>query len=303
MREDIRQYALIGLVHHLLYPRCMVDPDDHLRTLEVFVRRDDIETFDCCLPRGTERRNELISAIRACGKKEIAFATHLFPIDKLSLATTSPHEQAQVRMIAKDMVEQARAIGATGFVFPSGADGPEAERSAACAAFAGFCRWLCGELKHHGITAMLEPFDRDIDKKFLYGPTAECVELIRSLEPKVDNLGIELDVAHLPLMGESFEHAIRTTAPYCRRVHLGNCVLKNRDHPMYGDKHPAIGLEGGEIDVPELAEILALLLDTGYLSKQKRGALLLEMQPLPGRTAEETVTDSMARLHKAWERI
>jgi len=81
-------------------------------------------------------------------------------------------------------------------------------------AFTGFVRWLCAELKPHGITALLEPFDTTIDKKFLYGSTADCVALLDSLALETSNLGIELDLAHVPLMGESSEHAIRTVAPY-----------------------------------------------------------------------------------------
>ena len=37
----------------------------------------------------------------------------------------TPEEQAQVRMIVDDMIEQAAAIGATGFIFASGAPPPD----------------------------------------------------------------------------------------------------------------------------------------------------------------------------------
>lgn len=302
MKEDIRDYARIGLVHHLLYPKCTEDPDDHVRTLEEFVRRDDIETLDCCIPFGEDRRRRAIAAVKSSGK-EVVYAMHLFPSRKISFGSTSPAEQGAIHLVVGDQVDMAAAVGATGYVFASGADVPEGERPAAREAFADFCRWFCAKLKPHGITALLEPFDRTIDKKFLYGPTTECAQLVRSLEPEVDNLGIELDVAHLPLMGESFEGAIKTTAPYLRRVHLGNCVLKDKSHPLYGDQHPPMGIEGGEIDVPELAEILSLLLGAGYLNKDARGALVLEMQPFPGSTPDETVADSFARLGKAWEMV
>ena len=303
MKEDIRQYARIGLVHHMLCPKCMEDPDDHVRTLEAFVKRTDIETFDCCLPYGKERRKRLIPAVRESGKVDITFATHLFPLRKIGLSTPAPHEQAQVHMIIKDMVEQAVAIGATGFIFAAGGPPPQKATSAHFSAFADFCRWLCGELAPHGIAALLEPFDTEIDKRFLYGSTESCVSLIESLQPEVDNLGIELDVAHVPLMDESFEHAIRTVAPYLKRVHLGNCVLKDLSHPRYGDTHPPVGYPGGEIDVPELIQILECLLDVGFLSKERLGNLLMEMTPWPGWTVEETVADSMRRLEEGWHAV
>ena len=127
------------------------------------------------------------------------------------------------------------------------------------------------------------------------------MRFIESLKPETDNLGIELDVAHVPLMGESFETAIRTVAPYLGRVHLGNCVLRDKTHPHYGDTHPPIGLPGGEIDVPELLQILRLLLDAGFLSTENRGNLLIEMTPWPGRSVEQTIADGFGRLNAAWK--
>lgn len=302
MKAEIKDYAKIGLVHHLLYPRCTEDPDDHVKTLTEFIKRNDIETFDCCLPYGRSRRKRLISAIRDSAK-EVVYATHLFPLQKISFASICPQEQGLIRVVLNDQIEVAKAIGASGFIFASGADVAESERPKAQEAFAEFCRWLCVELKPHGITALLEPFDRTIDKKFLYGPINECVELMQSLEPEVDNLGIELDVAHLPIMGETFEHAIKSSAPYLKRVHLGNCVLQDKSSPWYGDQHPPMGIKCGEIDIPELTEILNLLLATGYLNKENRGALVLEMRPMPDCSVEDTVSDSMNRLQKAWEMV
>lgn len=303
MTGDIRRYARIGLVHHMLYPSCMEDPDDHAATLAEFVTREDIETLDCCLPYGDERRQRLIPLVRDCGKEHITFATHLFPLRKLGFTAPAPHEQAQIRMIVNDMIEQAVAIGATGFIFASGGPSPAAATEAHRVAFADFCHWLCDELRPHGIVALLEPFDTTIDKRFLYGSTAACAALIESLRPDVDNFGIELDVAHVPLMGESFEQAIRTVAPYLRRIHLGNCVLRDRTHPRYGDTHPPIGFDGGEIDVPQTAQILQCLLDVGYLSEQERGDLVIEMTPWPGRTVEQTVSNSLQRLEAAWNTV
>jgi len=300
MTETIDTYARLGLVHHLLYPRCISDADDHARTLVEFAGWPDLETLDCAIPYGEERRRAVIAALRNCGKETVC-AMHLFPLRKISLGTVCPQEQALTRLVLRDQIAAAAAAGAAGFLYGSGADVPEPERPAAMRAFAEFCRWFAGELKPHGITAMVEPFDRTVDKKFLYGSSEECVELMDTLRNTgVDNIGIELDMAHVPLMGESFEHAIRTCAPHLKRVHLGNCVMKDPGSPWYGDKHPPMGLEGGEIDVPELSRILELLLEIGYLDRQRRGALVLEIQPFPGRSVEETVQDNLGRLHTAW---
>ncbi len=303
MKPTITQYARLGLVHHMLYPDCAEHPEQHVATLKALAGRTDIETLDCCLPYDPAARAELIPVLRACGKTDITFAVHFYPLRKISFCSTSLPEQAQARMIVRDMIDQAVAIGATGFIFASGGPTPSEATLANHAAFAAFCRWLCGELRPHGITAQLEPFDMTIDKKFLYGPTAQCVGLIESLKPEVDNLGIELDMAHLPLMGETSVHAIRAAAPHLKRVHLGNCVLRDTAHPRYGDTHPPMGFAGGEIDVPELTEILRVLLEVGFLSRASRGNLVIEMTPWPGKTVQETIADGFGRLNQAWEQV
>lgn len=300
MKRELRTHARLGLVHHMLFPRSLDDPDFHVATLEATARRDDIETFDCCLPYGKERQLRLIRAIRASGKEHVAFAIHLFPLRKLSLAATSYVEQAQVRILMQDFIAQAAAIGARSFIFASG--GPPyveaTEHHHRC--FLDFCRWLCEGLASHGIDALLEPFDFDHDKKFLYGPLDRNIDLVARLADEFPNVGLELDMAHLPLMREGFASAIRRAAPWLRRVHLGNCVSRVPGDPFFGDKHPPIGYPAGDIDQPELVEILSALNGINFLNPANRGDVLLEINPFPGRTEEESLADNFQRLQAAW---
>jgi sugar phosphate isomerase/epimerase len=287
----------------MLYAQCVTDPDYHTETLEAFVRRTDIETFDCCLPYGKDRQRRLVRAIRESGKEHIVFAVHLFPLRKLSFAATGYAEQAQVRMLVEDMIEQAAEIGATGFIFASGgpsfADGTPAHHRA----FFDFCRWLCERLARHNIDALLEPFDFAFDKKFLYGPLDTCLELVEKISAEFPNIGIELDLAHLPLMGEDTVSSIRRSAPWLKRVHLGNCVSRFPADPFYGDKHPPIGYGAGDIDIPELTIALRTLLEVGFLNAQNRGDLILELNPFPGRSADESVSDNIGRVETAWNHL
>lgn len=104
-------------------------------------------------------------------------------------------------------------------------------------------------------------------------------------------------------MREDFISAIKLTAPYLKRIHLGNCVLKDQSNPRWGDTHPPIGFEGGEIDVPELVTIFRGLLDCGFLNENNRGDLLVEMTTFPGKSVDFTVEDNFKRLEDAWSRL
>ena len=301
--ESIKEYAKLGLVHHLLYPKCTVDRDYHVETLSQFVKRDDIEALDCCIPYGQEyRESGIIETVKNCGK-DVGYALHLFPARKISLSTLDLQEREMTKLVIRDQIDMAAKVGATGFVFVSGADVPD-NRSEARKAFKEFCRWFCNELKPHNIDALLEPFDRTIDKKFLYGPIDDCVQLMDELYAEgITNIGIELDIAHLPLMYEPIESSITRCAPYLKRIHLGNCVLKDTKHPLYGDMHPPMGLEGGEIDTPELKRVLQTLLDIGYLNKENRKPLIMEMQPFPGKDVKYTVDETYRRLYDTWAQL
>lgn len=301
MNKPLTSYARLGIVHHMLYSKILGDPAEHARTIKEFVCRTDIETFDCCLPYGRDFERQALEAINASGKKNLVFATHLFPLRKLSFCSPNYSEQAQARMIVTDMIRQAAAMGASGFIFASGGPTPKDATEAHYAAFADFCRWLCGELRPHGITALLEPFDMEFDKCFLMGSTKRCVELLESLE--VDNIGIELDMAHLPLMGESYRDAIHNVAPWLKRVHLGNCVMRDKNDPFYGDNHPPIGYPGGEIDVPELVEILDCLLEIGFLDPNNRGDVVIELNPFPDLSVGASIEDNLRRVNEAWSQV
>jgi sugar phosphate isomerase/epimerase len=303
MNQPLTRFARLGLVHHMLHAGAMEDPDEHAATLEALLQRADIETLDCCLPYRLELQERLARAIRASGKTRVTFAVHLFPYKKFSPASTSSTEQAQVRLIMEDFIRQAAAIGATGFIFAAG--GPPAGQATAAhhRAFADFCRWLCERLAPHGIDALLEPFDYDFDKRFLHGPLDRTLELVADVASDCPNFGLELDMAHLPLMREPFVSAIQRTARWLKRVHLGNCVMRTPADPFYGDRHPPIGYPGGEIDVPQLQEILSALLDVGFLQTANRGDLVIEMNPFPGRSVDDSVADNLKRVATAWAQV
>ena len=107
MKDDIRKYARIGLVHHMLFPDSHLDAAKHAETLAAFAARTDIETFDCCLPYAEEFRKQMVPAVRDCGKT-VCFAIHFFPLRLLPLAAKTPVAKAQTWMLIDDMGNYAR---------------------------------------------------------------------------------------------------------------------------------------------------------------------------------------------------
>jgi sugar phosphate isomerase/epimerase len=284
-----------GFVHHMLFPLFVKDAAYHTDTLIAISQRDDIGCFDCCLPLDPSQRKRAVTALTGCGK-QITYVNHLFPAKKISLGSADFAEQVITRDFLERELEAAAAIGADQFLFTSGTDVGE-DQAGALARFAETTEWFCGLLRAHNITGLIEPIDTWFDKRFLLGSTADSAAFVSSLRGCVDNLALEVDMGHIPLLFEDFEPAYRVAAPYLRRVHLSNCVMKNPRDPFFGDRHPSFFYPGGQHGLEELRRVLRILKETGFL--ETPGKLVFEVNPLPGENPDKTIGDHLALLRAA----
>jgi len=287
----------------MMFPDCVHDPELHLATLPRILDRDDIELLDLCVPYGKAYRSKAIDLIRK-SNKTIIYNAHLLPMTAYPLGTFSATEREQMLLLSKDQTDVAYEVGAKYYV---SATGPEIEPSRRTEALDGLTIYLsemCEYMARKGeMGFLIEPADTDVAKKFLLGSSVDTVAFLDRLHQTFPQVGIVVDVAHIPLLGESFDHAFRTASKYLRHVHLGNCVMGDRSNPFWGDMHPPIGIEGGEIDTPQLVEIFGILLDISYLHKDRRGSITVETRPFPGKSEEQTIETNFSRIFTAWEMV
>jgi hypothetical protein len=136
-----------------------------------------------------------------------------------------------------------------------------------------------------------------VDKCFLIGPTLDGIVVAQRVRERYPEFGLVLNLAHLPLLGEDFETAVRMSAPFLARVHIGNCIVAS------GDSHPRFGAPGGEIGVAELSCFLRALLSVGYLSAGGRNVVAFEVRPAPHEDPLEVIAESKRVLCEAWARV
>ena len=202
-------------------------------------------------------------------------------------------------------INQAQELGCRALAVLSG---PVSEdRDAARERLAGSLKQLCAyaESRHGGdLSITLETFDQvPFGKNCLVGPTEEAVAISAAVRQEFPGFGLMLDLSHLPLLGESAERAISTAGDHLVHVHIGNCAMDSPEHPAYGDNHPRFGVPGTRNDVPELTEFLRVLLDTGYLSRERRGVVSFEVKPLPGEKPGTILAGCKRALLEAWRRL
>lgn len=218
-----------------------------------------------------------------------------------SLCSLDPAVRAHAVWLVGEAIDEAAEIGATRVGVISGADPSEELRPAARAALLRSLFELCAYAQASGgLELSLKMADRSVDKRFLIGPTAEGVQVARNVRSKYPGFGVVLNLGHLPLLGEDPEAAVKTAAPVLARVQIGNCVLRDRGHPEFGDSHPQIGVSEGEIGVPELALFLRALFRHGYLEVGGRNVVAFEVRSRPGEDGTGVIAASKAALAAAW---
>lgn len=159
---------------------------------------------------------------------------------------------------------------------------------------------MCLSKSLGGIKVVHEVFDYDIDKKSLIGPAALAKRYATEITSEFDNFGLMVDLSHLPLIRETAEEAILPIKDYIVHAHMGNCVVKDKNLPAYGDAHPGFGFPGSENDVPELTEFLRILMQTGFLNKKNPPIVSFEVKPFGDEEPEIVIANAKRTLNEAW---
>jgi sugar phosphate isomerase/epimerase len=215
-----------------------------------------------------------------------------------SLCSLDRYGRAQAVQLGYDGIDAAYAIGACRLSVVSGRDPGEHLRAAATDALVDSILALYEYARAAGALELsLKMADRAVDKCFLIGPTLDGVAVAQRVREHYPQFGLVLNLAHLPLLGEDLETAVRESAPFLARVHIGNCIVAN------GDSHPRFGVPGSAIGAAELCRLLRALLSVGYLSAGGRNVVAFEVRPAPHEDPLEVIAESKRALCQAWARV
>jgi len=263
-----------GCVYGMLYPELQGGTGSILEKAGKIVEDPDFTCIELSWVKDDATRKEL-SRILATGQMEVVYSQGL-PAYAESLDLNSLDDQDRRRSVArsKELIDEARELGASVFQVIGGPDPGENDRDKAKKYLADSLMELAEYAKEEPeVKITLENMDRDVDKKFLTGPTEESVSLIKNVRKEFSNVGLTLDLAHLPLLNEDPSAAAKEAKSVVCHVHLGNSVKKVKDHPRFGDTHPRIGIDEGEIGITELKNFLVTLKEIGFLDSSNTDIL------------------------------
>lgn len=290
---------ILGANHQFLYLEGLTDPAAHTDSLERLARDERIDALDCWVWAAEPFRSREIAALRASGKTiNYNIGDRSYDPKIVYAAPDEAGKQAAWDIVRREL-DAALSCGAQKIVLGSGPDFPDG-RPAAMDRLAAFLEKVCAYVGP-GVTVTIEPTDRDMDKRYLLGPLAEAASLVRAVRARGHlHLGILLDMGHIPILPDTIENAASTCADTLEHIHLGNAIVRDAKHPLFGDKHVPWGIAGGEYDQPELNRMIRALRDVRYLAPGRRPTVTFEMRPFEGMPPEDSLGAFIRMLDEAW---
>lgn len=297
MQEPIESYCRTGTVHFMLFPACAGGAGPIVDTFSRLALDADLEVVEVGPVDDRAVRLDLAQIAHAGRLDLVSCAQVRMLHQQIDLgALDETVRQNALRHLLADL-DRAVELGASTLTLISGADPGPTDRSQALARLARSLQELCDRAAAAHIQILLEPLDREIDRKALLGPTADAVELYRQVGCR--NFGLLIDHSYLGLLNERPVRSLPLARECLRHVHIGNCVLDKASR-LYGDQHPPYGCAAGTNDTAQLAEFLRVLLDIGFFNTRQRPVMSFEIKPPGAQPAELILAGAKRSLRAAW---
>ena len=304
MQESMYKFMKVGLVHCMAYPQVMKGEGPILETLQKIAEDDFFTAVEVSWIKDAKVREKAKKLLEMSHLTVAYGAQPRLLINNLNLNSLNEEERKRAVREIKAGVDEAYEIGAKSLAFLSGDDPGGQEREQALKLLVSSAKEICDYAKSKGdLGIILEVFDQEIDKKCLIGPAKDARRVAEEVRKEFGNFGLMVDLSHLPLLNETPTEAIMPIKDYLVHAHMGNCIMRDKEHPGYGDQHPRFGIIGGENDVKELTEYLKVLLNIGFLNPQNPPIVSFEVKPLADESSEVIIANSKRVLRETWAKL
>jgi sugar phosphate isomerase/epimerase len=306
MTKSSYQYMNPGIIHFMAYPAVMKGEGPIVETLEKILLDDFFTAVEITHIKDDAVRGEVKKMLETSHVISAYGAQPVLMSNKLDLNALVEEERKKAVDEVKKCIEEAAYLGCKGVAVLSGPHPGKDLEKEALQKLQRSLEELCECSRTFKLQLELETFDFDIDKKCLVGKSTMAASLAGKIRKKHSNFGLLLDLSHLPLQYEASKTAIKTCAKYITHLHIGNCVMKDKNHPAYGDMHPRFGVQGGENDVEQLRDFFDVLFKTGLLKNSTKGKpvakpiISFEVKPMAGENSGLVIANAKRVFNQAW---
>jgi len=306
MVESWYRYMNVGTLHFMSFPDVGKGEGPITETLEMILQDDFFTAVEITHIKDDKVR-EQVKKMLETSHVIASYVTHPMLLSKkLDINSLDEEHRKKAVAVVKQGIEEAAYLGATGVSVLSGPHPGKALEQEGLQKLLESLEEFCDYSRKYNLAFELETFDFDVDKKCLIGKSDLAVTVAQKIRMKYPNFGLILDLSHIPLQYEPTKTAIKNCARYSTHLHIGNCVLKERNHPAYGDQHPRFGVNGGENDVDQLREFFDALFEEGVLKKDtavkvgEKPLISFEVKPMAGENPCLVLANSKRVFKQAW---
>jgi sugar phosphate isomerase/epimerase len=299
---SIYKYMYLGIVHFKAFPQCVGGQGPILETLRKIAEDDFWTAVEVGWMKDVKVRHEASKLLEVSHLK-VCYATQprIFG-QKLNPSAFDAAVRAKAIDNVKRGIDEAYQLGASSVRVLSGKDPGDEKREEAKKIFIDTLKEWCEYAQQQGdIKIYMKIFDRDIDKAALIGHFKDAADVAEEVYKEYKNFGVLSDLSHFPLLRESPAEAIPLVMKYPMHFHIGNCVVADKKHFLYGDLQPRFGVAGGELDTPDVRDYFKLLLENNLLNPEDKPVVSAEVRPLLAEESSELILANAKRVIKeAW---
>ena len=301
MQESVYKYMKVGIIHFMAYPSTIKGEGPIVETITKIAEDDFFTAIEITWIKDPEVRKKAKEVLITSGLAVGYGAQPAVLTTPLNPNSLDEDERKTAVEVLKGQVDEAYFMGAGRMAFLSGKHPGAEKRDAAVAALIKSTREICDYAATKDMGIAVETFDTEIDKKALIGSSVDSAKFAAAVDR--GNFGLMVDLSHLPLLGESSEQCAQAVKDHVVHLHIGNCIMRDKNDPAYGDAHPRFGVAGGENDVGELAAYLKAFMDIGFLNGKDKPFMSFEVKPLEGESSEVVIANAKRTLNQAWVMI
>jgi sugar phosphate isomerase/epimerase len=307
MLEAISGVCHVGIVHGMAFPEASGE-GPVLETMEKILADPFFGAIEIVPIKDEGTRKKAAQMLATSGVDVILAGQAPLLGGALNLNAQDKKDRQKAIETCKRSADQAYELGAQIMAVLSGPyGGHEKEETELLAdSLKQICAYAQEKGQDYQLAIALETFDRDIDKKCLIGPTSEAARVAEKVKAEFSNFGLGIDLSHQPLLREPVHEMVIQALDHLILVHMGNCVMKDKSHPAYGDKHPRFGIPGGENGVEQLGKFLEALFYAGYFKKNvptRKPVISFEVKPMAGESSELVIANAKRTLLEAWASV
>lgn len=302
MKQPMKKYMKVGLIHFMAYPFAMSGDGDIVNTVKRICNDDYFDVIEVTQMNDPAVRAAVSKMVKESGITMTYGGQPRLLRNKQNINSLN-EEQRQIALAnLKVGIDEAFELGCKGFAFLSGNYAEETKEQSFQILIKSVVE-LCKYAKSKGdMPVNLEIFDYDIDKAALIGPAPLAARLAEEVNKQVDNFGLMVDLSHVPLLHETIRESLLPVAKYINHAHIGNAV--NVPGAVgYGDQHPRFGFPNSANGVEEITDYLKALFEVGYFNEEGSKVVSFEIKPVGDEDTEMIIANAKRYLNEAWAKL